>query len=294
MLHPLRRFADCVCKNALPYYSFVHCCYKTNGMKNLLSIALLSLGVTTQYDAKAQTEVTYYTSMGDFKVMLTDTLTPITVDSFLSRVNAKFYDGLIFHRVIDGFMIQGGDPLGTGFGGPGYQTPDEFHATLKNVPGALAMANSGPNTNGSQFYINLVTNSHLNNHYTVFGKVTTNFTVVQSIGHVTTDTDDRPLTNVVMDSIRVTSIPTPASIRNAKNVVPYISIYPNPSRGLFTIELPAIATDVEVVNVAGQVVYSAKASGRMVVDLQGQAAGMYTVRLSNADSVWERKVVAIE
>src|SRR4051812_18058769 len=94
----------------------------------LVTVCLLSFCAT-----HAQTEATFYTSMDTFKVVFTDALTPRTVDSFIARINKKFYDGLIFHRVIDGFMIQGGDPLGTGYGGPGYTTPAEFVSTLKNV-----------------------------------------------------------------------------------------------------------------------------------------------------------------
>ncbi|MBC7553966.1 MAG: peptidylprolyl isomerase [Taibaiella sp.] len=248
--------------------------------------ALLLLGVLR---AEAQTEVTYYTSMGNFKVMLTDTLTPRTVDSFKVRVRAKFYDGLLFHRVIDGFMIQGGDPLGTGYGGPGYTTPDEFVPSLKNVPGAIAMANSGPNTNGSQFFINLVTNTSLDNHYTVFGKVTNNFTVVQNIGHVTTNSADRPVTDVVMDSIRITN--TPHAAVGDINTRLTASIYPNPARGSFTIELPEGLTMVEIVNSCGQVVHSVMGKGKLKVNLSNQPAGMYLIKGANVNGTFDGKVM---
>ncbi len=118
-------------------------------MKLLRNILLMGVCCMGYGAASGQTEATWYTSKGMFKTVLTDTLTPITVDSFIARVSENFYDGLIFHRVINNFMIQGGDPLGTGFGGPGYTFVDEFHPTLKNVPRALAMANTSmPNTNG--------------------------------------------------------------------------------------------------------------------------------------------------
>lgn len=258
-------------------------------MNKIKKLCLLALCAVCSYTADAQTEVTYYTSMGNFKIMLTDTLTPRTVDSFIARVAEKFYDGLIFHRVIDNFMIQGGDPLGTGTGGPGYTIPDEFVSSLKNVPGALAMANSGPNTNGCQFYINLVTNTHLDNHYTVFGMVTNNFTVVQDIGHVTTNSSDKPVTNVVIDSIRITNLST-AAVSSIGNGVA-TTIYPNPARGMLTIDLPGITTKVELLNMAGRIVYSTEAKGKLMIDLHDLAVGLYIVRLSNEYGASESKVV---
>ncbi len=258
-------------------------------MKDLKKSALLLLFIIGFYSAGAQTEATWYTSMGSFKTVLTDTMTPITVDSFIARVSEKFYDGLIFHRVIDNFMIQGGDPLGTGTGGPGYTFPDEFKPTLKNVPGALAMANSGPNTNGSQFFINLVTNSHLNNVHTVFGKTTVNFTVVQSIGHVATNSSNKPLTDVVIDSIRITYLYTTAANSIGSKVL--ASVYPNPCRGLVNIDLPGIVTSVEVVNMLGSVVYRTEARNAIKVDLRDQSAGLYILRLSNANGTSESKLV---
>lgn len=258
-------------------------------MNKLLKSILLCLVLTCTHKAGAQTQVTYYTSMGNFNAMLTDTLTPRTVDSFLARVAHKFYDGLIFHRIIDSFMIQGGDPLGTGFGGPGYTTPDEFVPSLKNIPGALAMANSGPNTNGSQFYINLATNAWLDNHYTVFGMVTSNFTVVQNIGHVPTNISDKPLTDVVIDSIRVT-VPHNAAVHNVKGSISY-AMYPNPCENSATIILPATATTVEILNIQGQTVYSNVATGQLNINLQQQPSGMYIVRATNEYGVSEQKLM---
>lgn len=258
-------------------------------MKNIRKVCLLVLCIIACSSANAQTEATFYTNMGSFKVVFTDTITPRNVDSFIVRINKKFYDGLIFHRVIDGFMIQGGDPLGTGMGGPGYMTPDEFSSKLKNVPGALAMANSGANTNGSQFYINLVTNAHLDGGYTVLGMVTTNFTVVQSIGHVATNSADKPLTNVVMDSVRITHL-MPSVVRNIHDGIAPV-IYPNPTSGVFHIDMQQIATKVEVYNMLGRVVYTQEATGPLTVDLRGQRAGLYIVRLTNVNGRSESKLI---
>jgi cyclophilin family peptidyl-prolyl cis-trans isomerase len=257
-------------------------------MKNLLKICLLAIALISFGKAQAQrTEVTFYTTMGNIKVLLTDSLTPRTVDSFLSLVSKKFYDGLLFHRVIDNFMIQGGDPLGNGTGGPGWQIPDEFHSSLKNVPGALSMANSGPNTNGSQYFINLVVNSHLDNKHTVFGMVTSGFNIVQNIGKVAKDANDKPLTPVKTDSIRITKFPT-----TVNNIHPEdFHIYPNPSNGIFTIDLPNASTKVEILNVTGQSVFNTEGKRSVKVDISKQPIGLYIVRLSNQQGTTESRIV---
>jgi hypothetical protein len=148
------------------------------------------------------------------------------------------------------------------------------------------MANSGPNTGSCQFFINLVTNSHLNNKHTVFGMVATNFNVVQDIGVTPTDTNDKPLTDVVIDSIRITKYYT--SVSNIAGTIG-VDIYPNPNNGVFNIDL-LVSTRVEVVNMRGQVVYSKQAMGKLKVELQ-QPAGLYLVRLSNDRGRGEMKVI---
>ena len=142
--------------------------------------------------------------MGNFTIELFEAQTPKTVDNFVKLAEKNFYDGVIFHRVIDGFMIQGGDPTGTGRGGPGYQFADEIHPQLKHTSeGILSMANAGPNTNGSQFFITLVPTPHLDGRHTVFGKVVEGMDVVKKIGKTPTARGDRPLTDVVMKSVRI-------------------------------------------------------------------------------------------
>lgn len=151
--------------------------------------------------AKNRTAV-FETSKGNFKVELFDDKAPKTAGNFATLAGKGFYNGLIFHRVIDGFMIQGGDPKGNGTGGPGYSIPDEFHPDLRhNAAGILSMANSGPNTGGSQFFITLEPTPWLDNKHAIFGKVIEGLDVVKSIGKVKTDSHDKPLEDVVIKKI---------------------------------------------------------------------------------------------
>src|SRR5512136_918675 len=150
------------------------------------------------------TNVLLNTSMGDITIQLFDDM-PVTAGNFKKLVEKGFYDGTIFHRVIDGFMIQGGDPTGTGRGGPGYSIKDEFTKHNKNERGTISMANAGPNTGGSQFFINLVDNNYLDKAHPVFGKVVEGMDVVDKIGKVKTSAQDRPLTVVKIVSAKVVS-----------------------------------------------------------------------------------------
>jgi len=144
------------------------------------------------------------TNKGVIRIELFEDKAPITTKNFIDLATKGFYDGVIFHRVIDGFMIQGGDPTGTGRGGPGYKIPDEFHPDLKHDgAGILSMANAGPNTGGSQFFITLGPTPHLNNRHAVFGKVIEGLDVVKAIGKVSTNAADRPLEDVVMKKVTI-------------------------------------------------------------------------------------------
>ena len=146
----------------------------------------------------------FETNHGTFEIELFEDKAPITVKNFIDLAEKGFYDGLIFHRVIDGFMIQGGDPNGMGTGGPGYTIPDEFHKDLKHdSEGVLSMANAGPNTGGSQFFITLAATPWLDGHHSVFGKVVKGMDVVREIGKVDTDFQDRPLSKVVMEKVTI-------------------------------------------------------------------------------------------
>jgi cyclophilin family peptidyl-prolyl cis-trans isomerase len=144
---------------------------------------------------------TLHTNHGAIEVELFDEDAPKTVENFLKLARDGFYDGVIFHRVIEGFMIQGGDPTGTGTGGPGYQFEDEFNRH-KVVRGALAMANAGPNTNGSQFFVVTADEaSWLDGKHTVFGQVTNGMDVVGKIESVPVDGRDKPREDVVIERV---------------------------------------------------------------------------------------------
>jgi peptidyl-prolyl cis-trans isomerase A (cyclophilin A) len=161
----------------------------------------------------------FETSEGDFTARLFDDLAPKTVENFVAlaegtktwtdpRTNTPssqpYYDGVIFHRVIDGFMIQSGDPLGQGIGGPGYNFADEFTPQLRhNKAGVLSMANRGPNTNGGQFFITLVPTPHLDDRHSVFGEVTEGMDVVRRIGGTQTGPRDRPVKDIVIKKVTI-------------------------------------------------------------------------------------------
>lgn len=138
------------------------------------------------------------TNYGDIVIELDENM-PITAGNFEKLVKQGFYNGVIFHRIINGFMIQGGDPTGTGMGGPGYKIKDEFTENNKNNRGTISMANSGPNTGGSQFFINLIDNNFLDNKHPVFGKVVEGMDVVDKIAKVQTDANDMPIKEVVIE-----------------------------------------------------------------------------------------------
>ncbi len=152
----------------------------------------------------ANRTATFETNHGTFKVELFEERAPVTTKNFVDLAEKNFYDGVIFHRVIDGFMIQGGDPQGTGRGGPGYTIPDEFHPELRHEgPGILSMANAGPNTGGSQFFITLAPTPWLDGKHAVFGRVVEGMDVVSAIGSVATGAGDRPREDVVIERLSI-------------------------------------------------------------------------------------------
>ena len=149
-------------------------------------------------------KVHFKTNLGEFTAELYEDKAPKTTANFIDLVEKGFYDGVIFHRVIDDFMIHGGDPTGTGMRGPGYQIDDEFVPGLAHdSEGILSMANAGPNTGGSQFFITLVPTPWLNGHHAIFGKITEGMDIVHKIGSTPTDFMDRPLQAVVMEKVEI-------------------------------------------------------------------------------------------
>lgn len=149
------------------------------------------------FNKRAPKTVANFTDLAEGKKEFTDTKTQ-------EKKKAAYYDGIIFHRVIDNFMIQTGDPTGTGMGGPGYQFADEFHSELRHdKAGILSMANAGPGTNGSQFFITLVPTPHLDDRHTVFGEVVEGLDVVKTIGVTATGAQDKPTEEIKMHSVKI-------------------------------------------------------------------------------------------
>jgi cyclophilin family peptidyl-prolyl cis-trans isomerase len=184
-------------------------------MKNLIILVI----VMSVFLIHGQTIVRWTTNMGEMTAELREDLVPVTAYNFRNLSSAGFYDGVIFHRVIADFMIQDGDPTGTGYGGPGYNIPDEFHPELTHVRGVLSMANTGnPNTGGSQYFITVVPTHWLDNAHAVFGYVFDGMEVADAISEVPTDSNNRPIDPVIIDSIRVLTPPVesflPESTRN--------------------------------------------------------------------------------
>ena len=171
--------------------------------------------MTTKSDYKEDLETVtavFDTNLGTFEAELFAKECPETVWNFINlaegrqttKMAGNFYDGLIFHRVIEGFMIQGGCPQGTGTGGPGYRFADEFNSSLRHdSEGIFSMANAGPGTNGSQFFITLGPTPHLDNRHSVFGKVTKGMDIVKKIGSTKTGPGDRPQKDVVMEKVTI-------------------------------------------------------------------------------------------
>ena len=180
-------------------------------MKKYLTLLLCSLCALAGFSAAADStaglkdvNIVISTTKGDIELALYPSKAPVTVANFLNLINRGYYKGITFHRVIPDFMIQGGDPTGTGMGGPGYRIKDEFGEGLAHdSEGILSMANAGPNTGGSQFFITLAPTPWLNGHHAIFGKIVKGMDVVREIGSVATNFQDRPLDPVVMEKVEV-------------------------------------------------------------------------------------------
>ncbi len=165
--------------------------------KSYASAPDMTIDLSKSYSAKIET------NLGDIEIDLLAERSPLTVNNFVFLARDGFYDDVIFHRVISGFMIQGGDPTGTGRGGPGYRFRDETEGAGDYSRGTVAMANAGPNTNGSQFFI-CHGDAPLPHSYTIFGKVTSGMDTVDAIAALDTDRADRPSTDATMKSVTIT------------------------------------------------------------------------------------------
>ncbi len=273
-------------------------------MKKLLLFSFTVCYILAAKNTQAQTQVTFYTSMGKFVVQMDETPRPITTKNFIGLVKKKFYDKLIFHRVIKDFVIQGGDPKGDGTGGTGLPIKDELTPLVSNVTGTIAMANSGPNSAESQFYFNLKDNTGLDKAYVAFGKVISGISVVQAIGLVKTNSaNDKPLTNVVMDSVRIT---TPATgIEEERSLVEEITIFPNPATTESTIWLDATAektVHISIYNQLGQVMGDSQKkliSGTNTISLSEiQSAhfspGVYYLTVTDGTFISRKKFIFID
>lgn len=171
----------------------------------VVAIMLLILGcLNKEVTNMKKTIAVFETNKGTFEIELFTDKAPITTKNFIGLANKGFYNGLIFHRVIDGFMIQGGDPNGDGTGGPGYTIHDEFSPDLKHdSEGILSMANAGANTGGSQFFITLAPTPWLDGKHAVFGKVVKGMDVVKAIGKAQTDAGDKPIEDIIIKKITI-------------------------------------------------------------------------------------------
>lgn len=272
-------------------------------MKKALLYFLFIIGSVGTINS--QTVVTFYTTLGDFEVELYDAQMPITVGNFLSLVDQEFYDDIIFHRVISNFIVQGGDPTGTGSGGPGYTIEDEFVPGLSNVERTLSMANTGqPNSGGSQFFINLKDNIFLDfdkppftSAHPVFGEVITGWDVVELIENVPVNGNDRPLTPVVMNRVRVTQ---PLGINDFDANDSSFTIYPNPITKQSIIEINSKTTDMtlfSIMNVNGAILATRKIQVNEGVNkinlsdfqIDKLPVGMYFMSINNNNLVTQRR-----
>jgi peptidylprolyl isomerase len=277
-------------------------------MKKLLLYFLIVIG--SAGTAKSQTVVTFYTTLGDFEVELYDAQMPITVGNFLSLVEKEFYDGIIFHRVISNFIIQGGDPTGTGSGGPGYTIQDEFNPDLSNLERTISMANTGqPNSGGSQFFINLkdnifldFDNPPLSSAHPIFGEVITGWDVVELIENVPVNANDRPITPVVMNMVRVTQ---PLAISDFGTNESKFTIYPNPITNQSVIEINSKTSDItsfSIFNVNGALLATRNIQvneGLNKINLsdfqtEKLPAGMYFMSINNNDVVTQKRFLVSE
>ena len=273
-------------------------------MKSTINICLAVFCILTVNLATAQTEITFYTSMGTFSASMEQVKRPITTKNFIDLVNAKFYDGIIFHRVVANFVIQGGDPTGTGTGGSGVTIVDELTPPVSHVQKTLGMAKtSQPNSATSQFFINLVNNTQLDANYSAFGTVITNFSVVQAIGQVPVNGNSKPLTDVVMDSVRVTLNPT--AVFDMGSIAENLEVFPNPISDESVISITSRSSQagqISVYDQFGKMVYACDRNlsegmnyiPMSEIGMNVLAKGAYYVTVREGNSISQRKFINVQ
>jgi peptidyl-prolyl cis-trans isomerase A (cyclophilin A) len=245
-------------------------------------MTLLLFGKTLTAETK-DPMATIKTTLGIFKVHLFADKVPQTVDNFITLAQKKFYDGIIFHRVIKGFMSQTGDPTGTGSGGPGYTFPDEFHKDLRhNKAGLLSMANRGPNTGGSQFFITAGPTPHLDDRHAIFGEVIEGMDVCEKINQVKTGANDRPVEDVKILSIEFSNVVPPI---DEKKLV--LDLEPQAQK-LIDMNIEALKTSKKM----GITVQTVKTKGKYFlviwdVALENKEAAVFWIKGEKSDSAWK-------
>ncbi len=268
-----------------------------------MKLTTLLFAVFFSISLYSQTQIDFFTNRGEFRVEVREDLMPITAGNFISLVDTGFYDGLIFHRVVRGFVIQGGDPLGTGFGGPGYTIDDEYHPSMNHdSAGVISMAKtSAPNSAGSQFFFTLDATPHLDGGYAAFGSCIQGLDVIMSIGNVLVDDDDRPAFDVVMDSLRivreVTGVRHPEmSVRN--------EVFPNPFRDVTQIRYEVKTSgyvSLSIFDMQGRLIQTLvdkeKSPGIHQIEWDGSGAhqaGMFQLVIQSEDGVGTRRLVKLK
>lgn len=269
-------------------------------MKKHILLILLSLSIT----AHSQTLADFYTNAGNFRVELREDIMPITANNFIKLVRKGYYDATIFHRVVADFVVQGGDPIGTGSGGPGYTILDEYHIDMTHdSAGVIAMAKTAaPNSAGSQFYFTLAPQPNLDGRYSVFGSCIQGLQVILDIGKVSVNSDDKPLIPVVIDSIRILN--TTAIGPKIDRLMP-LEVFPNPfaersyiryevkqagQLNLSMYDMQGRLIRVLIDEKAAPAVYDAEWDGR---DMNGIVVpgGVYVLVIKGADGIGTRSLM---
>ncbi len=263
-------------------------------MKKLLTLLALSTSIAT---ATAQTQVTFFTNKGTFKALLYDAYMPITTTNFKNLVQSKFYDNVIFNRVINNFVVQAGYQYADNTFTPTIPNiMDEFSTNTSNVQKSLGMANAGPNTGSSEFYINLKNNTYLDPNYPVFGIVTDNFAVIQTMGTVITNIDDQPQENQIIDSARITT--DYVSIQETNSSRLRAEIYPMPVTPTSYLYLETIsnqAIELSIHDLQGTLISTTISKNKQLLmnDLQinNLAKGIYILTINDGQNKAFKRII---